>query len=62
MVKTVKGTANFNNCYGVSLDKNVYTDPSTKVALDDTGKTNIIETVKTACGIDLTDYFAKAGL
>lgn len=62
LVKTVKGTANFTTCYGVSLDKTVYTDASATIDFDDTTKASIIETVKTACGIDLTDYFTKAGL
>ena len=65
LVKSVKGTAQFDDCYGVSLDKNVYTDASTKVTLDaedGIAKATIIEAVKTACKIDLTDYFTKAGL
>ena len=62
LVKTVKGTANFTGCYGISLDKKVFTDASATIDFDDTTKANIIETVKTACGIDLTDYFTKAGL
>jgi hypothetical protein len=62
LVKTVKGTANFTTCYGVSLDKTVYTDASATIDFDDTTKATIIEAVKTASGIDLTDYFTKAGL
>jgi len=62
LVKTVKGTANFTGCYGISLDKKVFTDASATIDFDDTTKASIIETVKTACGIDLTDYFTKAGL
>ena len=65
LVKKVSGTANCKDCYGVGLDKNVYSDASKKVTLDAEGgitKAEIIETVKTACGLDLTDYFTKAGL
>ncbi|MCR5765932.1 MAG: hypothetical protein K6G09_08170, partial [Treponema sp.] len=62
LVKTVKGTANFTGCYGISLDKKVFTDASAKTDLTDETKATIIEAVKTACGIDLTDYFTKAGL
>ena len=64
--KNDKGTANFENCFGVSLDKKVYkTKDAESTALDAEGgvtKAEIIEAAKTACGIDLTDYFTKAGL
>lgn len=62
LVKKVSGTAKCEECYGVNLDKQVFTDASAKTDLTDETKANIIETVKTACGIDLTDYFTKAGL
>ena len=62
LVKKVSGSVNFENCYGVSLDGNVYTDASTKAAIDGTTKAAIIDAVNTASGIDLTDYFTKAGL
>ena len=64
--KNDKGTANFENSYGVSLDGKVYkTKDAESAALDADGgvtKAEIIEAAKTACGIDLTDYFTKAGL
>ena len=62
LVKKVSGTANFDACYGVSLDKSVFTNASESTELDDTTKASIIETIKSASGIDLTDYFTKAGL
>ena len=65
LIKRVDGTANCTDCIGVDLKKNVYSDAATTVTLDAEGgisKSEIIETVKTACGLDLTDYFTKAGL
>ena len=65
LVKKVSGTLNCTDCIGVSLDKYVYTDASTKVILDTEDgiiKSEVIEAVITKCGIDLTDYFVKAGL
>jgi len=64
--KKDKSTANFENSYGVSLDGKVYKTKDAEIeALDEEGgvtKAEIIEAAKTACGIDLTDYFTKAGL
>jgi hypothetical protein len=66
LVKKVSGTANCTDCIGVSLDKKVYkTKDAESAKLDEEGgvkKATIIEAVKTASGIDLTDYFTKAGL
>ena len=66
MVKKVSGTANCTDCIGVSLDKKVYkTKDAESAKLDEEGgvtKAEVIEAVKTASGIDLTDYFTKAGL
>jgi hypothetical protein len=66
LVKKVSGKANCKDCFGVSLDKKVYkTKDAESAALDAEGgvtKAEIIEAAKTACGIDLTDYFTKAGL
>ncbi len=62
LIKTVNGTVDCNSCYGVSLDKSVFTNASESTELDDTTKASIIETIKSASGIDLTDYFTKAGL
>lgn len=65
LVKKVSGTVKCTDCIGVSLDKKVYSDASTSVTLDaenGISKANIINTVKEASGLDLTDYFTKAGL
>lgn len=66
LVKKVSGTANCTDCIGVSLDKKVYkTKDAESAKLDEEGgvtKAEVIEAVKTASGIDLTDYFTKAGL
>ena len=65
LIKKVSGTANCTDCIGVSLDKKVYSDASKSVTLDaedGISKANIIATVKEASGVDLTDYFTKAGL
>jgi len=64
--KNDKGTANFENSCGVTLDGKVYkTKDAESAKLDEEGgvtKAEIIAAAKTACGIDLTDYFTKAGL
>ena len=70
LVKSVKGTVNCTDCYGVQVaekaeDRKVYTTDSKKVVLDaedGISKATVIEAAKTNCGIDLTDYFTKAGL
>ena len=65
LVKKVSGKAKCTDCIGVSLDKKVYSDASNSVTLDaedGIAKANIIATVKEASGLDLTDYFTKAGL
>ena len=66
LVKKVSGTLNCTDCFGVSLDGKVYrTKDADDAALDAVGgvsKSEIINAAKTACGIDLTEYFVKAGL
>lgn len=66
LVSKVSGIANCKDSIGVSLDKKVYkTKDAESAALDAEGgvtKAEIIDAAKTACGIDLTDYFTKAGL
>lgn len=71
LVKSVKGKVNCEDCYGVQIAKaegeenKVYTNDSKKVVLnaeDGISKATVIEAIKTNCGIDLTDYFTKAGL
>ena len=68
LVKKVssKATISITDSIGVSLDKKVYKSKDAESAkLDEEGgitKAEIIAAVKTACGLDLTDYFTKAGL
>ena len=66
LVKKVAGTLNCTDCIGVSLDGKVYkTQVAEELTLDAEGgvsKSDVIEAVITICGIDITDYFAKAGL
>ena len=66
LVKKVSGTLNCTDCIGVSLDGKVYkTQVAEELTLDAVGgvsKSEIITAAKTACGIDLTEYFVKAGL
>ena len=66
LVKKVSGTLNCTDCIGVSLDGKVYkTQEAEELTLDEEGgvtKTEIINAAKTACGIDLTEYFVRAGL
>ena len=69
LVQKVSGTLNCTDSVGVTTGKSVYTNQpkveGAKTTLDEEGgitKATIIETVKTACGIDLTDWFTKAGL
>ena len=69
LVQKVSGTLNCTDSCGVTLKKEVYTDQpkveGAKTTLDAEGgitKADVIAAVQTACGIDLTDYFTKAGL
>ena len=69
LVQKVSGTLNCTDSVGVTTGKAVYTNQpkveGAKTTLDEEGgftKAGIIETVKTACGIDLTEWFTKAGL
>ena len=63
LVKKVSGTANCEACIGVDVNKKtVYSNATESTSFTDEEKANIIATVKEACGIDLTDYFTKAGL
>ena len=66
LVKKVSGTANCTDSIGVSLDKKVYkTKDAESAALDAEGgvaKADVIAAAQTACGIDLTEWFTKAGL
>ena len=68
LVKKVssKATISITDSIGVSLDKKVYKSKDAESAkLDEEGgitKAEIIAAVKGASGIDLTDYFTKAGL
>ena len=66
LVKKVSGTVKCTDCIGVSLDKKVYkTKDAESAALDAEGgvtKADVISAAKTASGLDLTDYFTKAGL
>ena len=62
LVKKASGSVEFDNCYGVSLDKLLYTKTDTKVDFEAEDKDEIIAAVKEAFGVDLTEYFTKADL
>lgn len=62
LVKKVSGKVNFDNCYGISLDKELYTKADKKYVFEAEDKDDIIAAVKTSFDVDLTSYFTKAGL
>ncbi len=63
LVKKVSGKANCAESFGVDVNKKtVYSNATDNSSFTDEEKANIIATVKEACGLDLTDYFTKAGL
>ena len=62
LIGKVYSSVIFTDCIGISLDGNVYkTNVAESIDLEE-AKTEIINAAKSACGIDLTDYFVKAGL